>query len=344
MTPALVSFSDEQFKQLLNAIAAKPLPEPMKTTPTVKFAPHLHDVFSFTAHLANADPTRIHECLQAEAKEWYESKLKHAERLGMATSTRCWINMLETKFRYTAGKASVTPQQEQQEQGKHDTKHDTQTASTSAQPNHPQITMQPPDQDAPGSDTFDTSHDTQHNTQMSSTPAHPNPQPNTVQTPAQRAPPAPAPAPAPERFKQEVDYKYDGPCIMRHRNKLINTVDLNTVNFMMSTPSSNHLIQLQYQARGGSHFAYFWSNSRPPGLRTLTRLIFGDLANRTGLAGPFLKNHDNVPGRDSDTFRPRMHAPSTLITQPPLHLFVSFLHSELHRRRHYVRSYAYGVV
>ena len=255
-----VSFSDEQFKRLLNAIAAKSLPQPLKT-PQVKFSPHLHDVFSFTAHLANADPTRIHECLQAEAKEWYESKLKHAERLGMATSTECWINMLETKFRYTAGKASVTPpqeqqespqeQQEQQEQRNHDAKHNTQNASTSAQPNPQQITMQPPEQDAPGSDTLDTSHDTQ----MSSTLPHPIPQQTTTQTPAQCAP-------APERFKQEVDYKYDGPCIMRHRNKLIYTVN----TLMMSTP---HLIQLQHQVLGGAHFAYFWSNSRPPGLLSL---------------------------------------------------------------------------
>ena len=64
--------------------------------------------------------------------------------------------------------------------------------------------------------------DTQHNTQMASTHPQPNPQQITTQPPEQPA----HPAPAPERFKQEVDYKYDGQCIMRRRKKLINTVDL----------------------------------------------------------------------------------------------------------------------
>ena len=286
---AIVSFSDEQFKRLLNAIAAKSVPPPLKTL-QVNFSPHLHDVFTFTSQLTDdVDPKRVHECLQHEAKYWYDS-LSQCLKAGLAARTSNWIDMLETKFRWTAGKASVDisvdtsviPPQEQQEQGKHDTKHDTQTASTSAQPNHPQITMQPPEQDAPGSDTLDTQHDTQ----KPSTPAHPNPQPNTVQTPEQRAPSATTP----ERFKQEVDYKYDGPCIMRHRKKL----SLNTVKFMMSTPS-HYLIQLQYQARGGSHFAYYWSNSRPPGLlslthhpprfeRTLTRLNIGHHGNRHRLS------------------------------------------------------------
>ena len=71
---------------------------------------------------------------------------------------------------------------------------------------------------------------------MALTHLQPNSQQITIQPPEQRAFCAPASAPpaapkqrAPtafERFKQEIDYKYDGPCIMRHRKKLINTVDL----------------------------------------------------------------------------------------------------------------------
>ena len=160
-----------------------------------------------------------------------------------------------------------------------------------------------------------------------------------MQTPAQ-------PVPAPERFKQKVDYKYNGLYIMRYLSRLINTVDRLLI---MSTPLLNHLIQLRYQALGGFHFAYYWSNSRPPGLLTaghiLTRLILGDHANRTGLAGPFLKNHDNIPGRDSDIFDFfSAYAPPTIITLPPLYLFHSFLHSELPWRYYYVRSYAYNIV
>ena len=283
------SDDNTQVEQHLQRLRLKFLPESTKTPPVhLKFAPHLHDVFSFTSQLtlSNADPTRIHECLQDEAKEWYDKRLGEAAKIGLATGLKVWTNELERVFRYTAGKASVSlPQEEQeQQQEQHDTKHNTQTASTSAQPNPQQITMQPPEQHAPGNDT-------QHNTQKPSSPPHPNPQPNTVQTPEQPASPAPAKRrapPAPERFKQKVDYKYDGPCIMRHCNKLINTVDLNTVKFMMSTP---HLIQLQHQVLGGFHFAYFWSNSRPPGHplitwfeRTLTRLNHGHHGNRLRLS------------------------------------------------------------
>ena len=101
--------------------------------------------------------------------------------------------------------------------------------------------MQPPKQHAPGNDT-------QHDTQEPSTPPHPNPQQITMQIPEQPAPLAPAmrraptaPAPIPERFKQKVDYKFDGLCCMRHLKRVIY---FNTVNrsLIMSIP---HLIQLQ---------------------------------------------------------------------------------------------------
>ena len=48
---------------------------------------------------------------------------------------------------------------------------------------------------------------------------------------------------------------------MRYRNKLINTVD----HLIMSTLLLNYLIQLRHQTLKGAYFAYFWSNSRPPG-------------------------------------------------------------------------------
>ena len=53
-----------------------------------------------------------------------------------------------------------------------------------------------------------------------------------MQAPAQCAPLVPAP----DTFKQEVDYKYDGLCTMRHLSKLIYVV-----NIMMSII---HLVQV----------------------------------------------------------------------------------------------------
>ena len=115
--------------------------------------------------------------------------------------------MLETKFKYTAGKAFVTPQEQQK----------------SPQEQQEQLDIQ---------------QDT-HNTQMPSTPPQPNPQPIATQTSEQRAP---RPA-APERFKQKVDYKYDSLCRMRYLSKL----DFNTVDrSLMISPLSASLVKLQH--------------------------------------------------------------------------------------------------
>ena len=89
MTPTtptnMVTFSASQFERLLNALAPKPLPEPSKTMLTVKFSPHLHDIFSFASQLDDdVDPTRVHECLQHEAEYWYDS-LGEVFKAGFAT-------------------------------------------------------------------------------------------------------------------------------------------------------------------------------------------------------------------------------------------------------------------
>ena len=82
-------------------------------------------------------------------------------------------------------------------------------------------------------------HDTQHDTQMASTHPRQNPQQITMQSPEKPAPAAPeqrappATAPTPERFKQEIDYKYDGLCTMRHLSKLIFTIAINNSGLVL---------------------------------------------------------------------------------------------------------------
>lgn len=176
--PTQVGFSDEQVKQLLNAITAKSLPATPKTTPLqFKSSPHLHDVFSFTRLLTDdVDPTRVPECLQHGSMYWYES-LSRAMQLGLGTRTRHWKDELEKRYRHnTAGKVSVTPQ----EQEEHDTQQDTQMAATPVQPKPQPVTLQQSEQRAPPSVTPMTPqklHDTQQNTQMPSTPPQQVPQP-----------------------------------------------------------------------------------------------------------------------------------------------------------------------
>ena len=101
-----------------------------------------------------------------------------------------------------------------------------------------------------------TAHNTPPKTQLSSTPLPQNPQQSSQQPAYQQAAPT-------ERFKQEkVDYKYDGLCSMRRLSKLTHS---DTVIFMMSITSASLIQQLQHQAFC-ANTAYFWSNSRPPGL------------------------------------------------------------------------------
>ena len=151
----------------------------------------------------------------------------------------------------------------------------------------PKASVTPPDQQEQHNTSYDTQQESPQETQMPLTPPQQIPQPIATQPSEQRAPPAAV------RFLEKVDYKYDGPCNMRHRK-----LSFNTVNLMMSTPSSNHLIQLRYQARKGSHFTYFWSNSRPPGIacHILTRLNLGDHGNRLRLGQLVFKKSRLFPG------------------------------------------------
>ena len=48
----MITLTSTQFEQLLNRVTSEVVPESTKTTPVhLKFAPDLHNVFSFTAQL-----------------------------------------------------------------------------------------------------------------------------------------------------------------------------------------------------------------------------------------------------------------------------------------------------
>ena len=280
--PAMVTLSDAQFERLVWVLAPKPVPEPMKTPPTVKSAPHIYNVFCFTSRLTDqltddVDPKRVNEYQRHEARyyyEWYDS-LSDGLKAGLAVNTSNWITELEQRSNWTAGENSIVLRDQDEYDTENNTKHNTQTASTSARPNSLQITMQPPEQCAPGSDTAYTPHDPQHDTQEPSTPPHSYPQQATTQTPEQPAPPTTAERrapPAPERIKQELDYNRDGLCIISHRKRPIQAIGLDTLigSLMVSTP---HLVQLQlqHQAFGGALFdnlPYPWTTQRVGALDT----------------------------------------------------------------------------
>ena len=96
-----ITFSDTHSEQSLDPFLPKSVPE--DNAPKCQM--YISQVFSQPL-TDNVDPRPIHNCLDAEAMEWYDT-VGEAARVGPAPSVEIRTSELEPSFKDTAGKTSV---------------------------------------------------------------------------------------------------------------------------------------------------------------------------------------------------------------------------------------------